>query len=290
MMRHSETMRAASRLLLSHTIVCLLAALAAVMVVLGPIKVGHAADVTVEGEKFANQPAGTVIVTDTTHGYSGNQALKFTANVTASDNTVSCTQVCDVVLMARAGQNGGSPKLRVSVNGTFTAPAQAITNSGAPQPYTFDVNAPSGSVQIGAKAANTGSGRYPFVDIVTFPPASASLADTTPPETTITSGPSGSVTGSAATFGFTSSEPGSTFQCQLLPLESASASCTSPKSYSGLTAGTEYTFSVWATDASGNTDATPATRTFTPSGNDPYANPDSTSQTFTQGWTPAANS
>jgi hypothetical protein len=123
----------------------------------------------------------------------------------------------------------------------------------------------SGSVQIGLKASNTGSGRYPFVDIVTFP-ASASLADTTPPETTITSGPSGSVSGTTATFEFTSSEPGSTFQCQLLPLESAPTSCTSPKSYSGLTAGTEYTFSVWATDASGNTDGSPATLTFTPSG------------------------
>src|SRR5215208_1986522 len=48
MMRHSETMRAASRLLLSHPIVCLLAALAAVVVlgVLGPIKVVHAGTVT----------------------------------------------------------------------------------------------------------------------------------------------------------------------------------------------------------------------------------------------------
>jgi hypothetical protein len=153
----------------------------------------------------------------------------------------------------------------VSVNGTFTAPTQAITNSGAPQPYTFDVNAPSGSVQIGVKASNTGSGRYPFLDIVTFP-ASASLTDTMPPETTITSGPSGSVSGTTATFEFTSSEPGSTFQCQLLPLESAPAGCTSPKSYSGLAVGTQYTFSVWATDASGNTDGSPATLTFTPSG------------------------
>src|SRR3712207_4716929 len=169
--------------------------------------------------------------------------------------------------MARAGQRGGSPKLRVSVNGTFKAPAQAITNSGAPQPYTFDVNAPSGSVQIGVKAANTGSGRYPFVDVATFP-ASASLTDTTPPETTITSGLSGSVSGTTATFEFTSNEVGSTFQCRLHPLESAPTSCTSPKAYSGLTAGTEYTFSVWATDASGNIDATPATRTFTPSDGD----------------------
>jgi acid phosphatase type 7 len=48
MMRESETMRAASRLLLSYLIVCLLAALAAVVVlgVPGPIKVVQAADVT----------------------------------------------------------------------------------------------------------------------------------------------------------------------------------------------------------------------------------------------------
>jgi hypothetical protein len=92
--------------------------------------------------------------------------------------------------------------------------------------------------------------------------ASASVTDTTPPETTFTSPPS--VSGTTATFEFTSDEPGSTFQCQLDPLESAPTSCTSPKPYSGLMAGTEYTFSVWATDASGNTDATPATSTFTP--------------------------
>jgi hypothetical protein len=51
MMRQSETMRAASRPLLSHPIVCLFAALVAgvVLGVLGPLKVVHAADVAVEG-------------------------------------------------------------------------------------------------------------------------------------------------------------------------------------------------------------------------------------------------
>ena len=57
--------------------------------------------------------------------------------------TFTSSRRCGAV--ARASQSGGSPKLRVSVNGTFTAPAQAITNSGAPAPYTFDVNAPSGT-------------------------------------------------------------------------------------------------------------------------------------------------
>jgi hypothetical protein len=250
-----------------YLIVFLLGALAAVvLVVLSPIRMIDAADVAtpVEAETFDVKPRGTSVVTNTTL-YSNGQALKFSNSKAIAKEQVNFASSGDVVLMARGGQNGGSPTLRVSVNGTFTAPEQAITNSGAPQPYTFDVNAPSGSVTIGVKAANTGSGRYPFLDVVTFP-ASGSITDTTPPETTITSGPSGSITGTTASFEFTSNEPGSTFQCQLLPLESAPTNCTSPKAYSGLTAGTEYPFSVWATDASGNTDATPATSTFTPSG------------------------
>ena len=136
MMRQSETMRAASRLLLSHPIVCLLAALAAGVVVLGllgPIKVVHAADEAVEGENFATKPpAGTFqVVTDSTRGYSGNRALKFTADVTASHRSVTCSQVCDVVLRARGGQSGGSPTL--SVNGvTRVITSSALAND------TFD--------------------------------------------------------------------------------------------------------------------------------------------------------
>ena len=101
-MRKSETMRAAPRLLLSHPIVCLLAALGAgvVLGVLGPLKVVHAANVIVEGEKFAKPPTGTIVVSDTL--FSRGQALKFTADVTASHtDTVTCSTPCDVVLMAR---------------------------------------------------------------------------------------------------------------------------------------------------------------------------------------------
>src|ERR671910_243423 len=93
----------------------------------------------------------------------------------------------------------------------------------------------------------------------------AEAADTTPPNTTITSPPSGSVIGTTVTFGFTSSEPGSTFQCKLVGRDATRTSCTSPKTYTNLTVGTAYTFKVWAKDAAGNIDSTPATRTFTPS-------------------------
>ncbi|MCW2765197.1 MAG: hypothetical protein JWO11_1156 [Nocardioides sp.] len=84
--------------------------------------------------------------------------------------------------------------------------------------------------------------------------------DTTPPDTTITAGPTGTVTTTGATFQFSSSESGSTFECQLDA--AAYAACTSPTTYTGLAAGS-HTFSVRATDAAGNTDATPATRTWT---------------------------
>ena len=79
--------------------------------------------------------------------------------------------------------------------------------------------------------------------------------DTSPPETAIDSGPSGTFTNSSASFTFSSSETGSTFECSLDA--GAFGSCTSPKSYSGLSDGS-HTFSVRAIDAAGNVDATPA--------------------------------
>ncbi len=91
-------------------------------------------------------------------------------------------------------------------------------------------------------------------------PASRSwTVDTVAPETTIDSGPSGLVNTSAASFGF-SSEAGATFECSRDG--AAFSSCTSPTEYLSLAEGA-HTFEVRATDAAGNTDATPATRSWT---------------------------
>jgi acid phosphatase type 7 len=75
--------------------------------------------------------------------------------------------------------------------------------------------------------------------------------DTTPPETT---------TQADISFSFSSSEDTSTFSCQLDG--SGFSPCVSPKDLTGLSNGS-HTFEVKATDAAGNTDATPATRTWT---------------------------
>ncbi len=90
--------------------------------------------------------------------------------------------------------------------------------------------------------------------------SSAPTADTTPPETTITSGPSGTITSTSADFGSGSSEAGSSFECRLDG--SSWSGCSSPKSYTGLAFGT-HTFEARATDAAGNTDSSPAARSFT---------------------------
>ena len=86
--------------------------------------------------------------------------------------------------------------------------------------------------------------------------------DSTPPDTSITAGPAdGSTqTSNSASFSFSSNETGSTFQCSLD--DAAFTTCTSPQSYSTLSQGS-HTFQVQATDAAGNTDPTPASRTWT---------------------------
>jgi hypothetical protein len=86
------------------------------------------------------------------------------------------------------------------------------------------------------------------------------VTDMTPPETTITAGPSGSTASTAASFSFSSSESGSTFQCSLDG--AAYQPCTSPTTYQGLAA-TAHQFAVRAIDSSGNVDATPATQAWT---------------------------
>ena len=89
------------------------------------------------------------------------------------------------------------------------------------------------------------------------------VVDTVAPETRIGTTPPAESSSSAATFTFSSSEPGSTFACSLN--SSGFTSCASPKTYSGLGDGS-YTFRVQAVDAAGNADVSLATYSWRISG------------------------
>jgi hypothetical protein len=95
---------------------------------------------------------------------------------------------------------------------------------------------------------------------LTWTEGAAAAPDTSPPDTTIHTGPSGTMAAQNASFTFGATEAGSTFECSLdgAPF----ASCFSPRSYSGLAPGA-HTFEVRAVDAAGNRDLSPAHRSWT---------------------------
>ncbi len=93
-------------------------------------------------------------------------------------------------------------------------------------------------------------------------PASHTWAiDTSTPDTTIDSGPSGPVSTTSATFSFSSPNAGggATYECRVLP--AAFAACTSPRVYTGLSEGS-YVFEVRVRNAALTYDPTPATRSW----------------------------
>ena len=133
------------------------------------------------------------------------------------------------------------------------------TACSSPQSYSGLANAThSFAVRARDQAGNTDATPATRDWTVNVPPPPP--PDTTAPDTTIGSGPSGTVASGSASFSFSSTETGSTFECRL---DSAGwTACSSPQSYSGL-ANATHSFAVRARDQAGNTDATPATRDWT---------------------------
>jgi hypothetical protein len=133
----------------------------------------------------------------------------------------------------------------------------AITGSGAGVTYRPDANycGPDSFTYV-LTGGSTGTVAM-TVTCVEDP-----VADTVAPATTITKGPKAKVTTRRAKvrvkFAFKSSEAGSKFRCKLD--KGAFRACASPKSYKVKRG--RHTFRVFATDASGNVDPTPAKRKF----------------------------
>lgn len=170
-------------------------------------------------------------------------------NIAPTACTTPTTAATVPSLWANTTSTTGSWDLHLA-SGTNTA-VDAMASGSAPSTDIDGDSRPNGtSADIGADERTSGGGGG---------------ADTTAPDTSITSASIGTTTSTSASFTFTGSDnvtaPGSlTFQCKL---DSGSySSCTSPKSYTSLSVGS-HTFSVRATDAASNTDATSAFETWT---------------------------
>jgi hypothetical protein len=146
--------------------------------------------------------------------------------------------------------------------------ATSVVYDSNSKTVTFDPNGNldysttyTATVKGGANGVKDAAGNPLSADEVWTFTTVAPPADTTAPNTTIVSGPSGTVKSRDATFTFSSTEPSNaTFQTRLDggPWELGTAMS---KTYSQLANGT-HTFAVKATDAAGNTDPTPASRSW----------------------------
>jgi hypothetical protein len=138
---------------------------------------------------------------------------------------------------------------RLDSTGTWERCSSPVTYTGlADGPHRFEVRLKDGDRHHPDCAEPT-----PLV--VEF------TVDTTPPHTTITAAPSGTIGTAEATVEF-GAEGAASFECRLdSAAATAWAPCSSPATFTGLADG-PHTLEVRATDAAGNVDPTPAVASF----------------------------
>ena len=150
---------------------------------------------------------------------------------------------------------------------TITAPGSSGNQAAEPRLVDpgagqFDQLAGSPTIDAGAADALLGALDVNFdarVQNQTPDIGADEFPDRVPPQTTIDSGPSGPTTNGKPTFAFSSSEPGSSFACQLD--SEPFTPCRSPTMLESLLQG-PHKFSVAAIDPAGNIDPTPAESAF----------------------------
>ena len=144
-----------------------------------------------------------------------------------------------------------------------TVSYSSTSNKATLTPANLDYSTTyTATVKGGANGVKDAAGNPLSADEVWTFTTAAPPADTTPPDTTIDSGPSGTVKSRDATFTFSSTEPSNaTFQTRLDGGNWEANGTATSKTYGKLANGT-HTFDVKATDAADNTDPTPASRSW----------------------------
>src|SRR3712207_276353 len=183
------------------------AALVAGVLLLGTSAALAADMIKAQGESMTLATGISVVNDSSAEPTGAGKAIRYTASATARQNVTYTKGATQIVVRARKeGTNANHPLLKVYTKTGTQSPVlrgSATVSSTSYQEYTFTFSANSGTHQVQVRGGNIASGRLLVVDYFRIPEA-APTVDTTPPETTITSGPSGSVGGTTATFGFTS--------------------------------------------------------------------------------------
>ena len=188
-------------------------------------------------------------------GNSDTATRAFTVDTVAPNTTITAgpaegatVTIAAATFSFTSSESGSSFECKLDGGGFAPCSSPKTVTSLANGAHSFEVRAIDGAGNVDGSAATRGF--------------SVDTSDHTPPETTFTSGPGeGATIPTAATsFGFSSSESGSTFECKLDG--GAFEPCSSPRALGGLADG-PHSFAVQATDPNGNTDPTPASRTFT---------------------------
>jgi hypothetical protein len=181
-----------------------------------------------------------------------------------------------------AGNADASPARRAFVSDTAVPDTRidsgpgALTGDASPT-FVFSSSEPGAAFQCRVDAAPFAACAMPFTTAVLAdgahsfdvravdaagnadpsPAGRGFTSDTAAPDTTIDSGPAGRTTDLTPSFGFSSTEPGSSFECRVDA--AAFAACSAPFT---TRARGRHAFEVRATDAAGNHDPSPARRSF----------------------------
>jgi hypothetical protein len=193
---------------------------------------------------FAGTDSFVVTVSD---GFGGTDTATVTVNVRPNTTiTSNPTNPSNDPTPSFQFTSNGSPvtfECRVTGEASFTACTSTKTYATlADGSKTFEVRAKAGTVLDASPATYTWT------------------IDTIPPNTQIDASPPLLTNSTSASFQFSQTGGGTSFQCKLDT--GAFANCTSPQNYTGLDEGSR-TFQVRSTDAAGNTDLSPATYTWT---------------------------
>jgi hypothetical protein len=211
---------------------------------------------------------GSKTVTVTVNDGTGSGQAQFTVTVVPADAIAPTTTATPSPAANGAGWN--NTNVSVNLSATDNAGGSGVKEitysaAGAQSISSTTVSgASAGPISITAEGTTTVS--FFAADNAGNTESTKTLVvkiDKTQPDTTITVNPSNPSNSASASFSFAGSDPGgsgvASFECKLDA--AAFAACTSPKTYFGLADGS-HTFQVRATDAAGNTDASPASFTW----------------------------